>query len=202
MPDTLTPDAVLRTRANTTTRAMVDRIVRTYTRATPAQRAAGATWYVAGNAFVLALAAQHSLTPERVAAVVAHLSPRTSWKRNMTATEQFLADPTTVPAAILRRNYEAAVRALTDPDPLGTLNGPKVKRFARNLLGDRSQVTIDVWAMRVARGHQADNDRVISRAGVYAATERAYRLAAERIGVDPVTVQATTWIVARNGRAA
>jgi hypothetical protein len=30
--------------------------------------------------------------------------------------------------------------------------------------------------------------------------EHAYVLAGRRLGVDPVTVQATTWIVARNGR--
>jgi hypothetical protein len=37
---------------------------------------------------------------------------------------------------------------------------------------------------------------------VYPAIEHAYRVAAERVGVDPTTMQATTWVVARNGRAA
>jgi hypothetical protein len=62
-------------------------------------------------------------------------------------------------------------------------------------------VTVDVWAARVAFGPRDDAEQVLSRVGVYDAVERAYQIAAQRLGVDPVTVQATTWIVARGGRA-
>jgi hypothetical protein len=44
-------------------------------------------------------------------------------------------------------------------------------------------------------------DKVLTRAGVYQAVAQAYRTAAQRVGVTPSTMQATTWIVARNGKA-
>jgi hypothetical protein len=55
--------------------------------------------------------------------------------------------------------------------------------------------------MRVALGTRDDAETILGRAGVYAAIEHCYRLAARRACVDAVTMQATTWIVARNGRA-
>ena len=94
-----------------------------------------------------------------------------------------------------------ARRALESDNPLETFGptAPKTARFARNLLGDRTVVTVDVWALRVALGRHAD-ENALKRAGVYAAIEHAYILAAARLGVDPVTVQATTWVAIR-GRA-
>jgi hypothetical protein len=88
-------------------------------------------------------------------------------------------------------------------DPLATLNGPKTSNFARNLLGDTDAVTIDAWAARVALPElgRKDVDRVMGRKGVYDGIAEAYRTAADRRGVSPSTMQATTWIVARNGRA-
>jgi hypothetical protein len=62
-------------------------------------------------------------------------------------------------------------------------------------------VTVDVWAVRVALGTRPDAEQCLTRVGVYDALEHCYRLAAQRAGVDPTTMQATTWIVARNGRA-
>ena len=99
-------------------------------------------------------------------------------------------------------NCDRAAAALVSDAPLSTINGPKTQRFAWNLLGIRTCATIDVWAARVAFGESVvDPEKVLARTGVYETVEHAYKIAALRRGVDVATMQATTWIVARNGRA-
>jgi len=192
-----TPDARLREVAGTNVRAVADRIVATFKRATPANVEAGARWYCEGEQFIDALAAQTGRSRESVATVVAHLSPRTTWKRNLFGATMLLT--TGEAPTCIGTNVDRARRSLLSDDPINTLNGPKTRRFALNLLGDREAVTVDMWAAKIALGHD-DYEPVLTRAGAYDAIEHAYQVAARRIGVDPVTVQATTWIVARNGR--
>lgn len=192
-------DAVLKEACSTTTRATVARILSTFDRATPADIAAGVDWYGDASLVVAQLSAASGHTEEMCAAVVAHLSPRTTWSRNVLgATSLILRD---IAPGCLSRNVASARKAMASNDPLGTLNGPKVKAFAANILGDREAVTVDVWAMRVAIPAMADT-RALDRAGVYDAVAHAYRLAAARRGVDPATMQAVCWVVARNGRSA
>lgn len=182
-----------------TTRAVTDRIVRVWHAATPGNAEAGAQWYPAAGAFADALAAESGLSRPHVAAVVAHLSPRTTWERNMRGAASLLASGRA--PGCLEANVERALVAIGSADPLGTINGPKTGAFAANILGDYERVTVDVWAARIALGVRDDAERVLSRVGVYPALEYAYRLAAARVGVSPATMQATTWVVARNGRA-
>lgn len=188
------PDASLR-RVGSSTRTAVRNILAHWDRATASDIEAGAQWYGEAGAIVDSLATRAG-SREHAAAVLSHLSPRTTWARNVAgATALILSGeaPTCLTANIAR-----ARKALDSTDPLGTLNGPKTKRFARNILGDTEAVTIDVWAARVAG---IDHERDLDRVGVYDALEHAYRLAARRRGVSPTTMQATTWIVARNDRA-
>jgi hypothetical protein len=181
------------------TRSVSSRIYATWSQATAADIERGARWYGSGEALVDELGALHGLSREAVAAVIAHLSPRTTWLRNTTGARSLLA--TGEAPGCLSANVSRALTALESDTPLATLNGPKTARFALNLLGDRTAVTVDVWAVRVALGGREDAEQALSRVGVYGAIEYAYQLAARRAGVDPTTMQATTWIVARNGRA-
>lgn len=179
-----------------TTRGVVDRIMATWGKATDSDKEAGATWYSEGEKIVDQLSAQTGRSRETVAAVIAHLSPRTTWSRNVSGATSFLL--TGEAPFCMRANVDRAITAMGSKDPLGTINGPKTQRFARNLLGDSESVTVDVWAARVALGR--DNEHLLERKGIYGALEHCYRLAARRAGVHPTTMQATTWIVARNGR--
>jgi hypothetical protein len=76
------PNASLQ-RLGTSTRATVDRIVKVYERSTADQRADGAAWYGDGESIIADLADRSGLSREHVAAVVSHLSPRTTWTRNV-----------------------------------------------------------------------------------------------------------------------
>ncbi len=193
-------------RMGQTTRQVTDRIVATFDRATPSDIESGARWYGEDSAATLAgLVAAGAPSREHAATIVSHLSPRTSWSRNVSGAFALVTDGTGATArelGCMPANVERAVAALASTEPLATLNGPKTKRFAWNLLGYREAVTVDVWAARVALGDSTeDPEKILSRVGVYEAIEHAYKLAARRRGVDPTTMQATTWVVARNGRA-
>lgn len=183
--------------------SMVLLILATWLRATAADREAGARWYGADSGAILAalvLAGARSLA--HAAAIVSHLSPRTTWARNVAAAMALVTGGPDAAIGIgaMRANVDRAMRAADSDDPLDTfgVNAHKTRAFARNLLGDRDAVTIDVWAARVAG---ITEERVLKRVGVYDIVADAYREAARRMNVDATTMQATTWIVARNGRA-
>lgn len=173
------------------------RILRTFDRATASDVESGARWYDDAGALASTLSGHVDGSVERAASVIAALSPRTSWARNVASATALLTSGPTAARRLgaMSRNVQTAQRAKRDG--FGALNGPKTSAFARNIAGDREAVTVDVWAMRVA---DLDEDR-LTRVGVYDAVAHAYRLAARRRGVDPATMQATTWVVARNGRA-
>lgn len=198
MAKTLTHNERLQT-IGETTRAVTDRIVAMWKQAEPADVEAGAQWYPKAGAFVDALAASSGLTRYHVAAVVAHLSPRTTWKRNLEGATALLT--TGSAPGCIGANVERARRAIDAAEPLKTINGPKTQAFAANILGDHDRATVDVWAVRIALGERDDAEQVLSRVGMYAAIEYAYQLAAARVGVSTATVQAVTWVVARGGRA-
>lgn len=200
------PEAILTRNGLGSMEETVRRILRVWERATDTDHESGARWYRDDSAAVLgALVAAGAPSVDAAAAVVAHLSPRTTWKRNVLGAMALVTGGRSAAAAIgcMSANLDRAEKALASADPIGTLNGPKTRRFALNLMGDCEAVTVDVWAARVAMGACViDPEKVLGRTGVYDAIEMAYREAARQVGVDPTTMQATTWIVARNGRAA
>jgi len=175
---------------------IIRRIVRTFDTATRSDVESGARWYDEAGQLAASLATRE-VPLENVAAVIAALSPRTSWARNVAgATALLKSGPQAArDLGCIGRNVETARAARRDG--LAAINGPKTSAFARNIMGDREAVTVDVWAMRVADL----DENLLGRKGAYDMVADAYRAAARRRGVDPATMQATTWIVARNGRA-
>lgn len=197
-------DTVSRSVFGVSHETIVKRILRTFDRASTSDVEAGATWYSEAGQLASDLAISNDdrfVSPRAAAAVIAQLSPRTTWSRNVAAATALIyygPDEARAVGAI-GANVERAMVALeAQGDPIDTINGPKTNAFARNIAGDTEAVTVDVWAARVA-----DLDEtLLSRKGAYDAVAHAYRVAARRRGVAPTTMQATTWIVARNGRAA
>lgn len=191
-------DTNLRKRAGVTLETVVRRILRTFDRAAASDIEAGARWYDEAGEHAVAIGAILG-SRELGAAILSHLSPRTSWARNVAGAYALAHDVDGDRVGCIGSNWDRAVASLSFDDPEGSfgVGAAKTRRFYLNILGDREAVTVDVWAARVAG---IDED-ALKRVGVYDAVEHAYRLAARRRGVDPATMQATTWIVARNGRA-
>lgn len=193
-------DTTLRTSFGVSQATIVKRIVATFDRATPADLEEGASWYPKAYGIASDLVLGHEVdSTEHGAALLAALSPRTDWARNVAGAVAMAYGNEA--AGCLGANVERAERVLRADEPVADLNrtgtAPKIEAFARNILGDVEVVTVDVWACRVAN---LDETR-LSRKGAYEAVAHCYRLAARRRGVDPRTMQATTWVIARNGRA-
>lgn len=186
-----------------TQQTMTRRILRTFDRATSSDLEAGARWYDEAGQLAADLAGfsvpfDMEVTTAQVAVIIAHLSPRTSWSRNVAGATGLLR--TGEAPACIGDNVERATASLEFADPFTSFGRKalKTRNFAANILGDREAVTVDVWAARVAGVTEAE----LKLVGVYDTVAHAYRLAARARGVDPATMQAVTWVVARNGRAA
>lgn len=166
--------------------------------ATPDDYRTGITWYADAQTFALTLAAYMDGDLERASAVIAAHSPRTFWGANkLAAIATVTGSP--MPSGIMGTNIVRASVALTMGfDGLG--NGPKVHAFARNVSGDLSHVTVDVWAFRAAMG-DVDATRypesLLSRKGAYQEIARAYVAVARESDLDPAVLQAIIWTVVR-----
>lgn len=187
-----TADETLRRLAGRSLESVTRRIVATYRQASPAELAAGASWYADANA-IAALIADGDIV--RGACIIAALSPRQSWARNVLGAREIAAG-NNAPSGFFGASIRKAIACRDSADPLAACTGEKIQSFARNIIGDYESVTVDVWALRVALGESAD-DYPLGNVGAYAAIATAYRRAAARIGVAPAVVQAVTWCVAR-----
>lgn len=164
---------------------------------------------------------------ERAAAVIAVLSPRQSWDRNVALARQAyrlatLAQhkgPYTAGLAIretlptLTRQREQVARLLVDrEDPDDVVSGPKVRAFWRTIADptDPRAVVVDRHAIDVACGAVLDDatrGRILGRKGGYDTVSRCYARAAKIITAEtgeawsPAEVQAVTWTVWRRAHA-
>jgi hypothetical protein len=178
---------------------MVDNLLAILGRATDAELAAGAAWYPSATAECRRMADKYDVEFETVCAIVAAYSPRTFWSVNLDYAETLLATGEH-PDGSLWMNHNRAVGILRGDDPMlawSEITAPKIRSFYRNLCGDLSAVTVDVWASLAALGAENDPALVIRRVGGYQAVTEAYRTLAGTLGTDPATVQAQAWVVIR-----
>jgi hypothetical protein len=189
-------DGVLRAVWGVTYKTVVERLVDVFDTATPSDIEAGAQWYPQAHVQALQMADESGYDVERCASVIAHLSVRKRWTENVIVAHAVLVDGKDhMPGQMAREMGKALAVRNGEVDPIGSL-GPKTRRFALNILGDREVVTVDVWALRGA----GLDERFVGRKGAYDAVEAAYQAAALRRGVEPPTMQATVWVVTRGGR--
>lgn len=169
------------------------RVLEWFDAASESDRIAGESWY----AGALESANGMGDDPTIAAGVIAAYSPRCPWKQNL----KWAAD--TVAAAINGEPCPAyhtttmrtqAWRIANGEHPLDVMEGPKVRAFFANIMGDQRRVTIDVWAARAAEGKSDPRSPSGRR---YALIERAYVEAAAMRGVTPAAMQATVWCAIR-----
>jgi hypothetical protein len=127
--------------------------------------------------------------------VIAALSPRTIWSRNAAGAALLVLGDEPLPG-LLTRNVSMARSVIAGHSLEELTKGPKIQAFARNIAGETWTVTVDVH-MAYAMGI---DERTLSRAGCYDAAAEAVRAAAVARGVEPSTMQATTWLVARRAK--
>lgn len=173
-----------------------------FRQATASEREEGKAWYETARAFALTL---DPSDPGRAAAIIAALSPRLEWGRNMRAAEDVYAGRA---PKVLGLNADKANRILAGEDPGSVLKGPKVTAFWYAITdpSDRRAIVIDRHAFDVAAGKSlTDPVRTVllSRVGVYdKACEtyvRAARIVSRELGEvwTPPEVQAAAWVTWR-----
>ncbi len=171
------------------------RIVSTYREANDATVRAGLGWYADAHG---AAASLDPANVERAAGVIAALSPRIQWARNLELAARAYADGAAT--GTLGASCRAANKILAGESPLAVLRGPKVRAFY-SLIADPTDddtVCVDRHAIDIAVGVRmttAEREAyVLDRGGLYEKFARAYRGAAEVLGVTPAQTQAVTWL--------
>lgn len=170
-------------------RHMRDRLLSIYSAASGDVVEAGRLWYPGAENVIADLSREFSLGRPRVAAIVAVLSPRQRWRKNIEGARAVLeGEPWRAPGYDSNRDKAVALAAGAPLEAI--IGGDKVTSFWANLIGSRTAVTVDVWAQRAALGYY---HRHQPKHGRYARLVSIYRAAAEAAGETPREFQSIVW---------
>lgn len=170
-------------------RHMRDRLLSIYSVASGDVVEAGRLWYPGAENVIADLSREFSLGRPRVAAIVAVLSPRQRWRKNIEGARHIL-EGEAWRAPVFAGNRVKAEALLSGAPLEQIIGGDKVTSFWANLIGSRTAVTIDVWAQRAALGRHHPHQ---PKDGRYARLVSIYRSAAETVGETPREFQAIVW---------
>lgn len=170
-------------------RHMRDRLLNIYSAAGGDVVEAGRLWYPTAENVIADLSREFSLGRPRVAAIVAVLSPRQRWRKNIEAARHVLeGEPWR--AVVYDANRDKALAIRDGADLASVIGGDKVTSFWANLIGSRTAVTVDKWAQLAALGHY---HRHQPKHGRYERLVAIYRAAAEGAGETPREFQSIIW---------
>jgi hypothetical protein len=194
-------------------------ILKVFRQATIEERTNGRDWYGRARRLAEGLVARYGVqhrtdsadtyedAVKRAAAVIAVLSPRLNWNKNVELAEQVYTDAfmmrtiyaerpddyrgerqkltNTFPG--LKGNGDKAYRILIDgEDPEDVVSGPKVTAFWRTIVdpSDPRAVVVDRHALDVAKGTVLDDRQrgiILGRKGAYEELSALYRRAAKQL---------------------
>jgi hypothetical protein len=179
----------------------------------------GSDWYARAHRFgVQLIHAYDGLTLGQAVGVIAALSPRNKWERNMIDAEAMIRiwstgsdDFSSLKVCTFNTNKNKAAAILSlDAESVDTeavtkiLSGQKVCSFYRSIMGDDQDVCVDGHAYAIFIGERVTTTttpKLTPKA--YETIQRAYRLVAQRSfdlcghNLTPIQVQAVTWVIYR-----
>ena len=170
----------------------------------------GLAWYATAQAICSDLAAKHNIAEEVATGVVAALSPRNKWERNVQDADALItafrfggreqAEATKV--CTFSKNKDKAIRileeAFADGGVLMILSGPKLKEFYSCIRGIDGEVCIDGHAYCIWAGERTGLKDVPSIGVKLRRQIKAdYAAAAARLNLAPAQLQAVTWVAWR-----
>lgn len=218
-------------------------VLKVFRSSTIEERTSGREWYHRarrlaeslvqqwGTSFVSAADTREQAV-KRAAAVIAVLSPRLNWGKNVELAEKVYRDFFSIRMSAehndhfremvnnavatfpgLKGNASKAYDILLGVDPEDIVSGPKVTSFWRTIVdpSDPRAVVVDRHALDVAKGHVLDDRQrgiILGRKGAYEELSALYRRAAKQLTKEtgaewtPAEVQAVTWVVWRRNHAA
>ena len=175
--------------------------------ATIAERSEGAAWYPTAHCIALELADRYEISECQAIGVIAALSPRNKWERNVHDAEALIAAYVAAGAeqaqltkvCTFGANKAKAIRILETVDPTSDevraiLSGPKLKEFYTCILGQQSEVCIDGHAYCIWNGGRTSlADVPAIGAKLRRQIKADYVAAASELGITPSACQAITW---------
>jgi hypothetical protein len=188
----------------------VNRIKAVYDLATPHEITVGRAWYPQAYETARIMASDYGLCVQTVVGVIAALSPRNKWERNLLDAENLIeaycvdrAQAAAVKVCTFGKGKAKAIQILDlDQDPftdaiMGVLSGPKLREFASCIL-KLDDVTVDGHAFCVWNGARTGL-KAVPAIGVKLRAEikSDYRKAAAKLGLSPSECQAVTWCIWR-----
>ena len=181
-------------------------ILGVYNLANTADRANGARWYPEASNIAYALVNRYGVSYFQAVGVIAALSPRNKWERNLADAENlikvFSIDPESVDSVkvcTFGPNKAKAIRILTDKptshdEVLAILSGPKLQEFYSCIAGIDDEVCIDGHAYSIWAGDRITLADIPSIGKKLRKEIKAdYREAALQAGISPSEMQAITW---------
>ena len=182
-----------------------------YQLASAVERVDGSNWYPVAHCVALELADRYHVTECQAIGVIAALSPRNRWERNVHDAEALISAYVAAgaPQAMLTKvctftaNKTKAIKILQAVDPTADevraiLSGPKLKEFFGCILGSRDEICVDGHAYCIWSGGRTGL-KDVPAIGVKLRREikADYVKAAQALDVSPSVLQAITWIVWR-----
>lgn len=184
----------------------VQNILSVYNLASAADLATGLQWYRQAKTAADLMAARYGIHSHEAAGVIAALSPRNRWERNLQDAENLIAayaaagaeGCATVKVCTFGGNKAKAIRILeagciTDADVIKILSGPKLSEFYSCIVGI-PDVCIDGHAYAIWFGERVTLADVPSIGVKLRRQIKAdYTAAALELGITPAECQAVTW---------
>ena len=193
------------------TRTNVENIKAIYQLATLTEKQDGVTWYPNANQIAVSLADRHEISEAQAIGVIAALSPRNRWERNVEDADRLIAayiaggpeQAMLTKVCTFTSNKAKAVRILGLSraadlrSVLDILSGPKLREFASCIAG-HDDVCIDGHAFCIWAANRTGL-KDVPAIGVKLRREikADYQAAAKLLGITPSACQAITWVTWR-----
>lgn len=175
---------------------MNSQLLEHFRNATDSDLHAGMRWYKDAHLRAKRISKGLKVPLYKVVGVIASLSPRNKWDRNMKDAVALIRKGKKAKVATFNANKRKALLVLEASNEKQVrilLNGRKITSFYENILRPykNSSVTVDVWAFR-SLGMEPLNKN-------YSLVEDAYKSTAKELGIKNHELQAIIWSVVRGG---
>lgn len=178
---------------------LVKQIHAYYNLSTDQERVNGMNWYAKAYSDCAGLAHTYGLPVNTVVGIVAALSPRNKWERNMVDAEQVILHGEQATVCTFHANKTKAVRMINGEEPLDVLAGNKVRAFYNDILYHNTtpMVCVDSHAYAVATGYGERIQVKVIPDDDYALVSDAYTGLSQALCIRPCQLQAITWLTYR-----
>lgn len=158
-------------------------------------------WYYIAHTFADELAQLSGLSIEQTSGIIAALSPLKSWDENRKLALSYVTKKKAGHTAKMVKKCHMICTTKDVSEIADILNGNKITSFFLNILypDQETHVTIDRHAISIVLGYSV-TDNFSTTNNQYEWFVNCYRIAAKKIGISPVTLQAITWDIWRSDK--